>query len=178
MKVLVISDTHGYIGNVITIIDMLIPIGLDRIIHCGDLKSDVVKLQALYPKMKFYSIPGNCDGAYGEETGKCIEIDGVSIYITHGHRYNVKAQIYDELVIDTIAHEAKVAIFGHTHCALLKKEGDILLMNPGSISLPRDFSTPSYGILDINKGIVKNATILQIIDKTRVCTHPATHFIH
>ncbi|MDF2613232.1 MAG: phosphodiesterase, family [Clostridia bacterium] len=175
MKVLVISDTHRNISNAVKIIELIKCMGLKAIIHCGDHIDDAKRLKSLYKDIEMYSVYGNCDGmAYGKLGEQVIQIEGVSIFITHGHRHGVKWGEYEELLIDAAAYGAKLAICGHSHCAYLEKKQGIILLNPGSISLPRDFRYPSYGILDVENGFIKDVSIMQIGDNGVVLTHPAS----
>ena len=48
--------------------------------------------------------------------------------------------------------EVDIALFGHTHESLILEEDGVILMNPGSISLPRN-STRSIGYIEIDKDI-------------------------
>ena len=56
-----------------------------------------------------------------------------------------------------------IVLCGHTHVSKIVKEGNITLMNPGSISRPRD-SHCSYGIIEIEDNkfgldIIKGANL-------------------
>ncbi|MGL4798898.1 MAG: metallophosphoesterase family protein [Cellulosilyticaceae bacterium] len=173
MNVLVISDTHKRIQR----LDHILKIyeatgGIQEIIHCGDHITDAEAIQAKYPQIKVHKVPGNCDASgFGSGTSIVVEIEGVPIFITHGHNHHVKFD-YDELYIDAKAHDAKVICFGHTHsCCKEKKEG-ILLINPGSLSEPRDTMYPSFAIMEIENGKVKDARILQMTGATKVLPHP------
>ncbi|PHV70360.1 hypothetical protein CS063_10795 [Sporanaerobium hydrogeniformans] len=175
-KVLVISDTHRNIAHVVDIINKIQPHGLKAIIHCGDNREDAQKLQSLYPELAVYGVCGNCDSmAYGEEVSKVITLENVNFFVTHGHRHSIKWGDYEELVSDTLAHEAQVALCGHSHSAYLNKIQGILVMNPGSISMPRDYPYPSYGIIEIGKGQVKESSIMQITYTGQIAIHPATY---
>jgi len=173
MKVLVVSDTHRNIANVIKILETIKALGLKGIIHCGDHIEDAKRLQNLYPEIDIYSVYGNCDGmAHLEECDRVINIGDVPIFITHGHKHGVKWGEYEELFMDAMTRGVKLAICGHSHCAYLEKKQGIILLNPGSITLPRDFRYPSYGMLDIENGIIKEVSIMQIVDNGIICTHP------
>lgn len=177
MKILVVSDSHNNIQNIVKVIKV---VGLDQIdvlLHCGDLKNDAIRLKNLYPDLNIDYVYGNCDGfSYGSDKQKLISIGGVPIFLTHGDKHNVKSGDYDELLIEAKAYEAEIALCGHTHCAYFRKKEGIILLNPGSISCPRDSHYPSYGIIDINEKAqtVENATIIQIIDNTSFREHPCT----
>ena len=177
MKVLVISDTHRNIANVVKILDCIKPLGPAAILHCGDHIEDALRLKRLYPNIEVEAVYGNCDGmASLDECNKVVNIGGVPIFITHGHRHEIKYGDYEELLIDAIAHEAKLAICGHSHVAYLQKKQGIILLNPGSISLPRDSGFPSYAMLDLEAGFIKEVAIMQIADNGVICTHPVTSY--
>lgn len=172
MKILVISDTHGRIGRVDLLIDMLRSYGLTHILHAGDCITDVLELQKKYPELIIEGVPGNCDFSdHGVERHRLIEIGGVPIFLTHGDRHHVKYD-YEELYIDAMAHEAKVVIFGHTHSAFKMRKGDMLVLNPGSLTQPRDTTYPSFAILEIEEGRVKNAEIRQLVSAKKAMQHP------
>ncbi len=174
MKVLVISDTHRNIKNVERILELIIPKGVKTILHCGDNIGDAKKLQSLYPELTVHAVYGNCDGfGFGEDYTKVVEVGGVKIFMTHGNRYDVKSGDYQILIIDAMAHGAQLAVCGHSHCAYLEKSEDFVALNPGSISEPRDGCGPSYAILDIEDGKIKDISIMQITGKAEISRHPA-----
>lgn len=173
MKVLVISDTHRRIKRVESLIAYYNRIGgIDAIIHCGDHIDDARALQNEYPSIPLYMVPGNCDReGYESNSSLFVEIGEVPTLITHGHKHHVKYD-YEELCIDGEAYGAKLVLFGHTHSAFKEKKGDMLLLNPGSLSEPRDTTYPSFAILDIENKELKNATIFNLIGIDRVLRHP------
>lgn len=175
MKVLVISDTHGNIENAKNILNKLIPAGVKAVLHCGDYVSDARLIEKLYPQVDVYGVYGNCDVGFGGAYTEVVTLEGVSIYMSHGHRYGVKWGDYDEVAIDAIAHEAAIAVCGHSHEAYLEKEQGVLIMNPGSLTLPRDSKYPSCGILELKDGHVKEASILQIREGNVITNHPISN---
>ena len=175
MKVLVMSDTHGNIENAKRVLNRVIPLGVKTVLHCGDYISDARLIEKFYPQVEVYGVYGNCDVGFGGAYSEVITLEGVSIYMSHGHRYGVKWGEYDELVIDAVAHEATVAICGHSHEAHLEKKQGILVMNPGSLTLPRDSRYPSYGILELKDGHVKEASVLQILEGDVIARHPVAN---
>lgn len=176
MKVLVISDTHGNIENAKRVLNQVIPAGVETVLHCGDYMSDARLLEKFYPQVAIYGVYGNCDVGFGGAYSEVVTLEGVSIYMSHGHRYGVKWGEYDEVAIDAIAHEATVAICGHSHQAYLEKKQGVLIMNPGSLTLPRDSKYPSYGILELKDGYVKEASVLQILDGGVITRHPVSNY--
>lgn len=159
MKVLVISDTHGYIYNAKKAIDRNPEI--EMIIHLGDYYKDAVQLSQLYPNIKFEYVYGNCDFGIGAVCSeKTIEIEGKKIFITHGHRYSVKWD-YNRILAQAEIENANVIMFGHTHVAVVDNNQNILIVNPGSISESRSNNPESYAILEV-EGDNINADIIYI----------------
>lgn len=174
MKVLVISDTHRNISNVERVLELVMPRGVKTVLHCGDNIDDARRLQKLYPQLTIHAVYGNCDGlGYGEDYTKVVEVGGVDIFMTHGNRYNVKWDDYETLMIDAMAHDAQAAVCGHSHCAHLEKNEDFIMLNPGSMSEPRDGYGPSYAILDIEEGKIKDVAIMQITENHCISRHPS-----
>ena len=43
-------------------------------------------------------------------------------------------------------------MFGHTHRPMIEQDGDVVILNPGSISYPRqEGKRPSYIIMDLDE---------------------------
>ena len=81
--------------------------------------------------------------------------------LTHGHHWSVKCDL-DELKLGANEKEARIALYGHTHIAYTGYEDGLYIMNPGSISCPKDTSSPSYGTIDIvGKNIVCNVVRME-----------------
>ena len=141
MKLLVISDTHRNIENAVSLINKLKP---DYVLHLGDVCEDSKRLSDIFPKLIVLSVIGNNDYSlmYPDfPLERVFEIGGKKIFMCHGHKYRVKLGIYS-LLLRAKELNADIALFGHTHEKLLKKEDGIIILNPGS--------TRSYGIIEIN----------------------------
>ena len=103
----------------------------DYIVHLGDGCGDMRTFWREYPE-KVYVCAGNCDffsplPAEGE-----LEIEQLKIFYCHGHAYRVKSDLHD------LAREAKkrgcdIALYGHTHNALISEIDGVTLINPGSL---------------------------------------------
>ncbi|HEY5585344.1 MAG TPA: metallophosphoesterase [Ruminiclostridium sp.] len=154
MKVLVMSDTHGYIINAKEAIDRNPDI--EMVLHLGDYCRDAAQLSQLYPNIRFEYVYGNCDigiGAISAE--KTIEIEGKRIFMTHGHKYSVKWD-YNRILAKAEMENAEVILFGHTHVSAIDNVNNILIVNPGSISESRSRNPESYSILEISKYNIKS----------------------
>jgi len=153
MKVLVMSDTHGYIFNAKQAIDRNPDI--EMVLHLGDYCRDAVQLSQLYPDIIFEYVYGNCDIGIGTISAeKTIEIEGKRIFMTHGHKYSVKWD-YNRILAQAKIQNAEVILFGHTHIAVIDNVKNSLIMNPGSISESRSNNPESYAILDISNDNIK-----------------------
>lgn len=165
MKILVISDTHGDLTNAKLAINHTLKIGLNIVIHCGDHIKDAEELEQEYPDLDFYYVPGNCDGWFFRATDKTkiITIEDKKILFTHGDHHNIKYD-YDKLFIDIQAQGANMGFCGHSHIAYIEKRSGITMVNPGSITLPRDINYPSYAVLDLVRGKPIKINMLMIKD--------------
>lgn len=147
MRILVISDTHGDIDKAEEIIKDNGKI--DLIIHLGDYFRDAQKLSDIFPEIPIEYIYGNSDFMIGDVPAeKTLEYKGKKIFITHGHRYSVKWD-YEKLYKKAEETQADLLLFGHTHVADMVKKDGFVLVNPGSISDPRDDSSESYALIEI-----------------------------
>lgn len=149
MKILVISDTHGDIDKAEKAIKMNHDINL--IIHLGDYFRDAQKLSSMFPGIPMEYIYGNSDFMIEDVPAeKVLECGGKKIFITHGHRYSVKWD-YEKLYKKAEEMNVDLLLFGHTHIADIVDRKDYFLVNPGSISDPRDDSDESYAIIEIDE---------------------------
>lgn len=139
LKLLVISDTHRYISNAVSLIEEHNP---DIIIHLGDVADDCDDLRYTYPMKRIMCVLGNNDFYNKNYPDEIVcEIGGKRFFMCHGHKYNVK---YGLFALKKKAKDLKadVVLYGHTHQCYCKLENDILVMNPGSRS--------TYGIIEID----------------------------
>ncbi|WP_338970871.1 metallophosphoesterase [Fusobacterium nucleatum] len=137
-KILVLSDSHSYFDKVLKIFEKEKP---DIVIGAGDGIKDIEELSYVYPKAKYYMVKGNCDffdRSHNEEN--LFEIDGIKVFLTHGHLYDVKRTLNS---IKEIGKKLNVSliVFGHTHKPYIEKDGDMILFNPGATEDGR------YGII-------------------------------
>lgn len=172
MKYLVISDIHGIKKYGEKIIEIFNKEKADKIILLGDLyyHGSMYELsqETLFVshilnslKDKIICIRGNCDNDIDEKISEfkfndyiILNINGKNFFFTHGHKYN----IYN------IPSGIDVFIFGHLHTGFIKKVDNILYINSGSISLPRNNTKHSYLIIDDNN-IILHDIDGDVIDK-------------
>ena len=146
-KILIVSDTHRQNGNLLEVIKKVSPI--DLLIHLGDAEGseEYITEQAGCP---VEIIAGNNDFFSDLEKEKEIEIGRYKVLLTHGHYYYVSVDA------EGIKKEARgrgmdIVMFGHTHRPLVDIDKDIIAVNPGSLSYPRqEGRRPSYVIMDLD----------------------------
>lgn len=156
MRVLVFSDTHRRISSCIKVIETIEKV--DYIIHLGDNVQDALDIKAVFPKIPIGYVPGNNDFSFKGKKEKIITIENKKIFLTHGHMYRVKYE-YQTIIERAQLLKVDILLFGHTHEAYLKRERDLYILNPGSISLP-NYQKPSYGVIEI----VQNNVYASIIN--------------
>ena len=87
-KILIFSDTHGDINRCLDIIEKADSVS--AIFHAGDYTGDAEDLESIYPNIPIYYVKGNNDYFSKAPSHMLVTIDGVKIFITHGHEQNVK----------------------------------------------------------------------------------------
>lgn len=152
-KLLILSDSHGSTQAVRRILAAEKDAG--AVIFLGDGLHDLELALTEAPKMRVYSVAGNCDFGALEPLDGLAAFDSVVIFYTHGHMYGVKYDL-DTLAEAAAARGAEVALFGHTHIPLEEQHGTVLLFNPGSCG--RCYTGPdTYGVLTLADGRVLRA---------------------
>ncbi len=148
MRILIVSDTHGKLKNLHRVIEMESPV--DYVIHLGDsgISQEELADMAACPVAM---VAGNTDFFSPLDREEILEFGEYRIFITHGNYYNVDAGI-DDLVKEARGRKVDAACFGHTHRPLLEYLDDLVVFNPGSLSMPRqEGRLCSYGILTFDR---------------------------
>lgn len=124
---------------------------VEFILHAGDLvELDVLRI--LGGCAPVLGVHGNMDGASVRAQlppTRSIPAQGYSITIglTHGH-LGAGRTTPERARRMVMAPGVACVVFGHSHIPYNKKEGGVLLFNPGSPTDPRG-RRPSYGILTV-----------------------------
>lgn len=127
-KLLVLSDSHGGRAAIERVL-MKESKSIDALIFLGDGLRDLELALTLYPKLRAYSVAGNCDYGALEPTDGLAAFDGVVIFYTHGHMYGVKYDL-DTLADAASARGAEVALFGHTHIPHAETRNKVFFVQP------------------------------------------------
>lgn len=154
MKVIVMSDSHR---NFFSLEKIFTEYYADHYIHLGDGERELDTIASKYPDKNIIHVRGNCDiASFSESETFFAPADNCKIFATHGHKYNVKYSL-EPLKQRARSLGANVALYGHTHERFCSYEDGLYIMNPGSVSCPRDGGNPSFGIIDISSsGIMTN----------------------
>lgn len=147
MKILIVSDSHGRVTYLERVIGKIGPI--DLFIHLGDVEDREEYIQNIVG-CETAMISGNNDYFTSLEREHTIQIGKYKALLTHGHRYQVN---YGTEAIRKIGMQRGVDIvmFGHTHKPYIDTTGPVTLINPGSISQPRqEGHIPTFIIMEID----------------------------
>ena len=153
MKILVLSDSHGNMDNMVQAVEREQPA---MIFHLGDCWRDGMRLHKWFPELPFEQVPGNCDFRSLEAAEKLLFLGDKRVLLCHGHTYGVK----QSLTAAGLAAEDQnldLFLFGHTHKPLVDMRGKTLFLNPGSIG---DYARPTYGVVTLENGKLDVRTAL------------------
>ena len=168
MKYMIASDIHGSAWYCRKMMEALEKEQADRLILLGDLlyhgpRNDLPKEYAPKEvirmlnkeKNRIYNVRGNCDAEVDQMVLEfpvladyCwMEIDGKTFYMSHWH-------IYNEHNLPPLK-PGDIFMHGHTHVLRAEKVGDITILNPGSVSIPKEGNPPTYAILENSRFTIK-----------------------
>ena len=147
MKILIVSDTHGQEKNLEEVLKKEEPI--DALIHLGDLEGGEDFIST-HVKCPVYLVSGNNDFFCSLPREREITLGKYKVLITHGHYYYISMGT-EMLKEEARARNFDIAMFGHTHRPYLEQERDVTVLNPGSMSYPRqEGRKPSYMVMEID----------------------------
>ncbi|MBE5881577.1 MAG: metallophosphoesterase [Lachnospiraceae bacterium] len=148
MRVLIVSDTHRNNDNFFRVIEKIKEI--DLVIHCGDVEGSEYAISE-GAGCEALMVMGNNDFFSDLPREIETEIGGYRVLITHGHSYCVSMGS-ERIKEEAILRGFDIVIFGHTHKPLVERDEDVIALNPGSLSYPRqDGRRPSYMIMEIDR---------------------------
>lgn len=161
MRILVVSDSHGKNDDVKQVIDQVGHI--DMLIHLGDVEGGAAAIRQ-WAGCECHIIAGNNDYDGSLPQQEAIEIEGKRIFLTHGHRFYVGSGVgmLREYALD---NGYDIVMFGHTHMPYLERGEEVTILNPGSLSYPRqDGRQKTFMIVEVDdkgefhysKGLVKS----------------------
>ncbi|MDE6698985.1 MAG: metallophosphoesterase [Lachnospiraceae bacterium] len=148
MKVLIVSDTHRHNENLEKVLKEVKPI--DLLIHCGDAEGTEGHIQQICD-CPLYIVSGNNDFFSRLPYEAEFSIDKYKVFMCHGHTYYVSMGL-ERLLDEARVRKADIVLYGHTHRPIIELRDGIMVINPGSISYPRqEGKIPTYVIMEIDK---------------------------
>ncbi len=161
MKWIIASDLHGSFYYCEKLLNAFKQEKADRLLLLGDVlyhgprndlprdyapKKVIAALNEI--KDKIMCVRGNCDTEVDQMVldfpiladYAIIDAGNALIYATHGHKYGPDAL--------PPVNKGDVLLFGHIHVPKNYDKDGIRIMNPGSVSIPKEGSPNSYMIFD------------------------------
>ncbi|RIV29189.1 YfcE family phosphodiesterase [Alicyclobacillaceae bacterium I2511] len=162
MRLCVVSDTHRHRHELLTAVKSIQP--LDAILHAGDESSDAQWLSTRV-NWPIYGVAGNWDLVSVEYPLERVLDGGPRIFLTHGHMLKVKEGL-DTLRQHAQDWGAQIAVYGHTHQANSIWDGNLLFLNPGSLSEPRGRRERTCALVEIFDNFAENAWDISVTHVT------------
>lgn len=158
MKVLIVSDTHKKNDTYLNLLELHKP---DMVIHCGDAEGAEYLLTEA-ADCPVHIVLGNNDFFSELPRELELEIGGYKVWVTHGHNYYVSMG-NENIKREAVARGMDIVCYGHTHRPVIDWDDDVVALNPGSLSYPRQENRrPSYIIMEIDKKDQPHFTIAYI----------------
>ena len=145
---MIVSDSHRERRNLYRVLEREKPI--DLLVHCGDIQMDEMELEK-EAECEIVVVAGNMDFGAGLPREKVFQIGAYKVFLTHGHLYGAH---FDDGELRRAGEEegADIVMFGHTHCPQVKRYGDMVILNPGSIAFPRqEDGRPTYAVMTVDE---------------------------
>lgn len=133
MKILIVSDTHGSLCNFDKVVAR--ESDIDMLLHMGDVEHDEDYMEAVMG-CPVHIVAGNNDFFSGLPCEEELQIGKYKIFMTHGHGYYVSAHTR-RLKEAARRRQADIVMYGHTHRPDIDTSEDVIAINPGSLSYPR-----------------------------------------
>lgn len=147
MKILIVSDTHGRHDNLDEVLEK--EKNIDMLLHLGDVEDKEYYIEAV-ADCPVHIIAGNNDLFSYLPKEKELKIGKYKVWLTHGHTHYVTMNT-GRLRDAACARGADIVMFGHTHKPYLDVEQKPMVVNPGSLSYPRqEGRRASYIIMEID----------------------------
>ena len=139
---------------------------VDLILHAGDIyqQDTLDELESMAPVL---AARGNGDRRFPEDhrldENQVIDIAGLSLGLTHAVNYPpFTGYPFTHVMEREFGKSVDIIIFGDTHVTMIARYEGVLLVNPGSPTLPNGrFKLGTVGILEI-KGKAAEARIIPL----------------
>ena len=159
MRIAVASDIHGSLSAAYALMTAADKLGAEKLLLLGDLYYHGARNplpEGYDPRgvaellnqnaSRIIAVRGNCDSdvdltVSDFEMAKeaWLFLGGKTIYATHGDKYDI-----DHLPKGKV----DVLLYGHYHTGFIKEKDGVIVANPGSTSLPKEGTRPSFLLID------------------------------
>lgn len=148
MRILIVSDTHRQNKNYLKVLEQVKPV--DMVVHCGDVEGSeytIGKSAGCPVEM----VAGNNDYFTDLPREREFWIGDYHVWLTHGHNYYV-AMGNEALKDEAASRGADIVMYGHTHKPVVDTSEDVIAVNPGSLTYPRQAGRrPSYILMELDE---------------------------
>ncbi len=160
MKLFILSDIHGSVdafrkaeaafrherADILVLLGDYLNHGPRNALPAGYAPGELAPLLNAH-RNKILAVRGNCDSEVDQMIlefpmmgdSAMLLLGNLRVMAVHGHLYGP-----DRL---PPAGSAEVLVSGHTHVPMLEERGGLLLLNPGSPSIPKGGSEAGYAVL-------------------------------
>lgn len=151
MRILVISDSHGRNDDVAGVIEQVQEGGpIDLMIHCGDVERGDDYIRSLV-SCPVYMVSGNNDYNLDLPAKAEFMIGDYKVMVTHGHMFQVYRGV-GRLKAYALQNHIDIVMFGHTHVPYIEIGDDVTILNPGSLSYPRQANRmPTFLMMELDE---------------------------
>lgn len=136
-RLAVVSDSHYARQDLEKLLGLLDKEGITHLAHAGDfITNEVVALFSDFPGIQCYIAIGNCDH-FGNIIAAMRQLPNVRlnsvVYFELEGKHFAVSHIEGMAEKSLEGKPVDVFIHGHTHRAKIEKQGDSLVINPGSL---------------------------------------------
>ena len=161
-KLLILSDSHGNIPVLTTVLQWAKNYEPDVAVFLGDGAGDVSKAElAAGFSCEWHMVRGNNDWGSSLPDAAVFACGGHRFFLSHGHRYGLHWGDLHLLITAARTNKADVALFGHTHAPFLENKNGFMLLNPGSIARPRSHCA-SFAVIECSPDMPPKTCFLGI----------------
>jgi len=148
VKIGVISDSHDHMDHIDHVVTLFNSNGFDFVFHCGDIVSPFAVNLLNKLKMPYFGVYGNNDGEimglHNFSQGKIVK--GPAVKCVGDLTFAI---FHEPDLIDYINEDVHYVLYGHTHAAELRKRGNQIILNPGTLAGYMS-DKASFAVIDTN----------------------------
>lgn len=151
-RILVISDTHGSLP------DRICDIAADTVLHAGDIGDDRI-LTTLHCFDTVHAVRGNTDTTTLAGLPETVRTDIAGVRFFLVHNLTAPHRLLPDNKEEIAGCAPRVVVFGHTHQPLIKEQGGVIYLNPGSLGRAGIDTAPTYAVVTVADGAVRKVEI-------------------